>query len=103
MTKFVIFSILGLTVGVLIGIFFIKSETTIPFLKKNLPGKQIIGFLPYWQLDKASQNEEKYLTELAYFAITVGGDGHLVKLIDNQQEEPGWYDLQSDKLANILR
>jgi spore germination protein YaaH len=103
MIKFFIIATFGLLVGILTGIFLVKSEASIPFFKKISPNKQVIGFLPYWQIDKASQNDDKYITELAYFAITVGKDGHIVKLIDNQQEEPGWYDLQSDKLANILR
>lgn len=103
MTKSLIVSLVGLLMGITAGILLIKFEATLPFIKKNVPSKQVIGFLPYWQLDKISQNEDKYLTELAYFSVTVDGDGQLVKTIDDQQDEPGWYDLQSDKLTNLLR
>src|SRR5476649_1621524 len=103
MTKSVIISVLGLIVGISIGIMLVKYAYAIPLLEKTSIPKQVIGFLPYWQLDKANQNEEKYITELAYFALNVDGDGHIVKLINEQQEEPGWYDLQSDTFAGILK
>jgi len=102
MAKFIIVSVFGLIIGIVAGILIINSESAIPFHIKTPAPKQVIGFLPYWQLDKANQNEEKYLTTLTYFALNVDGNGNVVKLINEQQEEPGWYELHSDKLRSII-
>jgi len=101
MTKPIIVSLIGLFAGIFSGFLLIKSEASLPLHIKTAP-KQVIGFLPYWQLEKANQQEEKYITTLAYFALNVDGNGHIVKMANDQEEDPGWYDLQSDKLATIL-
>ncbi len=62
------------------------------------PQQEVIGFLPYWLIDKADKNYDQYLTTLTYFGLTAGPDGAIVKLSQPGQEEPGWYALESGKL-----
>lgn len=59
---------------------------------------QIIGFLPYWLVDKADKNYSQYLTNLTYFGLTINPDGTIQKLLNPTEEEPGWYSLRSGKL-----
>jgi len=94
--------LLGLVVGIFAGVYGTTYETTTPFhVKKSVP-KQIIGFLPYWQLDKANLNGENDITTLTYFALNIDGEGHIVKLANEQEEDQGWYQLHSDKLGKFF-
>jgi spore germination protein YaaH len=102
MLKTIILALLGLVMGTIAGFYTTQYETTTPFHTKKPIPKQIIGFLPYWQLDKAKVGEENYLTTLTYFALNVDGDGHIVKLTNEQEEDPGWYQLHSDKLKSFF-
>jgi spore germination protein YaaH len=103
MLKKVIISLLGLIAGILIGLVAINFYSPNPLHVKKVVPKQIIGFLPYWQLDKTNSNTIGKLTTLTYFGLSVNGDGHIVKLTNNDtQEEPGWYQLHSDKLTSYF-
>ncbi len=64
--------------------------------------QQIVGFLPYWLVDKFNTNNIKYLTTLTYFGISIAPDGTLVKLAKPGEEEPGWYTLRSGKMDPIF-
>ena len=103
MIKPFLISLIGLFVGIVVGIFITKSQATVPSHTKESETKQVIGFLPYWQLERANQNELKYITTLTYFGLNVGGDGHIVKMVNDTQDDPGWYGLHSDKLEQILK
>ena len=63
---------------------------------------QIVGFLPYWLLDKADKQYQHYVTTLTYFGLTVDRDGSLVKLANPKEEEPGWTNLKGDRYARRL-
>ncbi len=56
---------------------------------------RIIGFLPYFLTSRATNNYSPYITTLTYFGFTIASDGHILKLTNPQQEDPGWYDLQT--------
>ena len=101
MYKKIILALLGIIAGIGVGISTTKLET-LPFHAKKQVPKQVIGFLPYWQLDKANPNEIEDITTLTYFGLTVDGNGHIVKLAKEQEEDPGWYQLHSDKLASYF-
>jgi len=58
----------------------------------------VYGFLPYWNISKATIQPE--LTHLAYFGLTVGGDGQIVVTQDGGTE-PGFNKLQSDEWQNL--
>jgi spore germination protein len=51
--------------------------------------RQVIGFLPYWRLDQINYLKPNDLSELNYFSLSVGPDGHLL-IITNGQADPGW-------------
>ena len=97
----------GLLLGLSLGSFFIrdlssvlpKSSSTVARIDKalNLNSHQIIGFLPYWLLDKADKDYSKYVTTLTYFSLTLNPDGTIQKLINPGEEDPGWYALHSGK------
>ncbi len=57
---------------------------------------EIVGFLPYWLITKANKDYGKYITTLTYFGLTVGSDGHIQKLTNPQEEEPGWTTLKKN-------
>ncbi|MEK7513368.1 MAG: glycosyl hydrolase family 18 protein [Patescibacteria group bacterium] len=58
---------------------------------------QVIGFLPFWLIDKADKDYSKYLTTLTYFGLTVTADGSIQKYVNPGEAEPGWYALTSGK------
>lgn len=98
----------GLGLGLLFGgvslyFYSLFSDTTIksaiPFIT---PQKKVVGFLPYWLLSKAQSDYSPYLTTLTYFGLTVGTDGSIVKLMNEQEGEPGWVTLRSEKLREYL-
>lgn len=63
--------------------------------------KHILGFLPYWRLDDIGYIKPQLLSEINYFSLNVGSDGHLLKVVDGQTD-PGWKAWQSEKLKNFL-
>jgi len=58
---------------------------------------EVIGFLPYWLIDKVDKDYTKYITELTYFGLTVNPDGTILKYTKPGEAEPGWYALTSGK------
>lgn len=62
--------------------------------------KEVLGYLPYWTMDKASLSAE--LTDVAYFAIAFSGNGDLVESMDGSAE-PGLRRLQRDSFPEWLR
>lgn len=83
----------------------ISSATTFTFLPyDSVMGSQtkqklIYGFLPYWNLDKAVLDDN--LTHLAYFALTIGGDGTL-RTQGDDESLTGYRKLQSDSFLDIM-
>jgi spore germination protein YaaH len=63
---------------------------------------EIVGFLPYWLIDKADKNYSQYITTLTYFGLTVQNDGSIQKLASAQEEEPGWTTLNGNKLNTFM-
>lgn len=92
----------GILVGILIGYFLVVEKVPLvsPLIK---PQREVMGFLYYGLLDKLDKDYSRYITTLAYFSLTVDTDGTLVKLINPQEEDPGWHALNSDKVSQILK
>ncbi len=65
----------------------------------GLKQHRVIGFLPYWLIDKADKNYSRYLTEMTYFGLTVAPDGTIQKFTRPGEAEPGWYALTSGKFV----
>ena len=64
---------------------------------------QVIGFQPFWLLQKADKPYEKYINTFTYFGLTLDSNGTIVKLINPQEEEPGWTTLKSTRLQERLK
>lgn len=58
---------------------------------------EIVGFLPYWLIPKATKDYSKYITTLTYFGLSLNGDGTIKKLNNPGEEEPGWTALKAHK------
>ncbi|HUD44208.1 MAG TPA: glycosyl hydrolase family 18 protein [Patescibacteria group bacterium] len=107
MIKKILFIFGGIVIGLLLGYTIIlyspknifPAKSTLPLSSTLDPeSNQVIGFLPYWLTDKAQTDYSKDITTLAYFSLTIGEDGSIVKMTTPQSEEPGWNALQSGKM-----
>lgn len=83
----------------------ISSTTTFSFLPYDsvmgsiTQPKLIYGFLPYWNLEKTTLNDS--LTHVAYFALTIGGDGTL-RTQGDEESLTGYRKLQSESFLDII-
>lgn len=66
------------------------------------PRHEIIGFVPYWLSSKAKKDYSPYITTLTYFGLTVDSEGHIVKLANAQEEDPGWHALRSGAMNSLF-
>ncbi|HEX8923227.1 MAG TPA: glycosyl hydrolase family 18 protein [Patescibacteria group bacterium] len=111
--KTAVMTVLGIIAGIMLGLGIgLKAMPLIP--KLNLERNNIIykitgthkpivmGFLPYWLLNKATNDYNKSMTDLAYFAVIINSDGTIVKTNDKNEEEPGWNKLKSSNLKQFL-
>lgn len=64
----------------------------------NVP-KRVLGFLPYWTMAEASPSAQ--VTDLAYFSVTLDGNGSLVERIDGERDM-GLYRLQGELFDSWL-
>ncbi|NTU46554.1 hypothetical protein HGA88_02925 [Candidatus Roizmanbacteria bacterium] len=105
MVKNSIIGIVGLCIGIGIAVMVYSSgldrlrspveNIFSPFSSK----KQVIGFFPYWAQETATSDYSS-LTTFAYFGLTVGSDGAIVKMNNEQEENTGWHLLNSGALQD---
>lgn len=57
--------------------------------------KQVIGFFPYWNLDKIDDVNFSVLTTVYYFAIDINGDGSF------NGDDPGWPKMYSEDFEKL--
>lgn len=69
-----------------------------PAVHENKNNKIIYGFLPYWNVSKVSLRPE--LTHLAYFSLTILGDGSIQTLL-NGNAEPGYNRMSSERFLEL--
>lgn len=98
------FCILGVGVGVgalfLLGISPVRFDHPI-LTTLGIRKPQIVGFLPYWLLDKVDKDYSPYITTFSYFGLAVDVDGKPIYLVNAQEEEPGWTTLKGDTFAAV--
>ncbi len=63
--------------------------------------KQTIAFLPYWRLDNIQYARYDLLSEVNFFSLTVGPDGHIVQVTGNQTE-PGWRWWNTQQVKDLI-
>lgn len=64
---------------------------------------RIVAFLPYFLASRATGKYSPYITTLTYFGLTIGNDGHIIKLANQEQEDPPWHDLHTSLIQDKLQ
>lgn len=94
----------GLLIGLSGGYFFkFYSPAISQEIVQEISPNHVIGFLPYWLAGKAKSDYAPYITTLTYFGLTLDGQGKIMKLVNEQEEEPGWYALRSGKMDSFFK
>lgn len=100
----------GIIAGALLGYFLVTKTNVLNIGNKNSsvadvfkpPQKVVLGFLPFWLIDKAAADYSPYITELSYFNITIDSDGTIQKFTKPTESDPGWHALSSGKVDDYL-
>ncbi len=77
----------------------IHEEKTEPFKRK----REVIGFLPYWNVNEQEKINTDHLTQLIYFGLTVNDDGTLVKKTEKGEQTFEWKQLNSESFKKIRK
>ncbi|CAN5165984.1 hypothetical protein BH09PAT2_BH09PAT2_04770 [soil metagenome] len=101
-------AIIGVLVGIVYSYYYLTPDIISSYTQQaeeiipDIHQKQVIGFQPYWLLDKADKDYSPYINTFAYFALTVDGEGSIQKYTAPGESEPGWYTLNSGKADTAL-
>jgi spore germination protein YaaH len=108
--KNIILSVIWLFAGLVSGLILIVLFGILPLRFDNpiveslgISRPQIVGFAPYWLLDKSAPAYGKNLSTYTYFGLIVGPEGKIVKMVNDTEEEPGWTTLSTEKFQNNIR
>jgi spore germination protein YaaH len=63
--------------------------------------KETLAFLPYWRLDNIQYARYDLLSEVNFFSLTIGPDGHIVHVIGNETE-PGWRWWNTQQVEDLI-
>jgi chitinase len=66
-------------------------------LKEGKPGKEIFGYLPYWNQNKTASIDFDVLTTLAYFDLKANADGMIIK------NDDGYATFKSRAMTNLFK
>ena len=50
---------------------------------------EVVGFLPYWNLDNSKYLHFDLLSEVFFFSLSADEDGQIIKVVNNETD-PGW-------------
>lgn len=100
----------GIIAGAFLGYFLVTQTNTLNIGEKNSsaldvfkpPQKVVIGFLPFWLINKARADYSPYITQLSYFNVTIDSDGSIQKYTSPGESDPGWHALYSGKVDGYL-
>lgn len=65
--------------------------------------KEIIGFLPFWNINEEERQRYHLLTQVAFFALEIDAEGNIKKIKDDNTEEPGWTTYKSQAFGTMYR
>ncbi|OGY19005.1 MAG: hypothetical protein A3F04_00560, partial [Candidatus Chisholmbacteria bacterium RIFCSPHIGHO2_12_FULL_49_9] len=65
--------------------------------------KEVIGFLPYWNIKEETNFRYQLLTQIAFFSLQIDADGNINKLKEDGTEEPGWTAFKGPSFGTIFR
>lgn len=112
MTKFFSFVIklfLSVSAGALAGVFLLfLAKSYLRFDHKilktfGIKKPQIVGFQPFWLLQKAKKTYKDYINVFTCFGLTLDTDGTILKLVNPQEEEPGWTTIKKESFQEKLK
>src|SRR3990167_1877879 len=63
--------------------------------------KQVVGFLPYWNLDNSKYLHFDLLSEVFFFSLSADENGQIVKVVNNETD-PGWRWWNSPTIQNLI-
>lgn len=92
----------GILVGFLIHLNPAVEQATINLIPGQRHQMEVIGFLPFWLIDKASHDYSKSLTTLAYFSLGIDADGQILEFTKPTETEPGWNTLKNGRAQPLL-
>jgi spore germination protein YaaH len=100
----------GIIAGAFLGYFLVTQTNTLNIGEKNssaldvfkAPKKVVIGFLPYWLINKAQADYSSYITQLSYFNVTIDSNGSIQRYTSPGESDPGWHALYSGKVDDYL-
>lgn len=100
----------GIIAGVFLAYFLVTKTNILNIGNKNSsvadvfkpPQKIVIGFLPFWLIDKAQSDYSPYITQLSYFNVTIDEDGTIQKFTAPGEADPGWHALYTGKIDDYL-
>lgn len=110
MVQKIIFVVCGLALGIAVGYLVLSRTLTSKTVAPSTPATsvfvsqkgEVVGFLPYWLLDRAKDDYSKYLTTLTYFSLTIDKDGTIQRYTNPIEGDPGWFALKLGKIDPFL-
>lgn len=64
--------------------------------------KEVLGFLPYWAVEKANEINTKLLTSVSYFGLEVDGGGNIIKDDGNGKPVEAWARWENDPRLSLF-
>jgi spore germination protein YaaH len=99
--------ILGMILGYILvfytPLFSLQNDNSSPLRVVGKAPNIVFGFLPYWLAGKETSDYTKYITNLAYFSLTVNPDGTIRKMDNELEEEPGWHALRGGAMDSHFK
>ena len=63
--------------------------------------KEVIGFLPYWRIEDIKYMRLSHLSEVNYFSLFAGADGHILTIVGNETD-PGYREWNNPAIKNLI-
>ncbi|OGH11379.1 MAG: hypothetical protein A3B38_00945 [Candidatus Levybacteria bacterium RIFCSPLOWO2_01_FULL_36_13] len=83
-------------------VFSIPSKETSKLVVSGRPKKEVLGFFPYWMLDKQDKINVSYLSSVSLFGLTVTGRGEIAK-VTGEGADPGWEMWKDQRLDEFIQ
>lgn len=84
-------------------VFSIPYKETVSLSVTGKPKKDVLGFFPYWMLEKQDKINISYLSSVSLFALTVNGRGDILKEGESGLLDPGWDMWRDPRLDDFIR
>ena len=82
---------------------FSYPKSNVPLIITGKPKKEVLGFFPYWMLDKADDIDLRFLTSVSLFGIEIDGKGGMVTADSDGQIDGGWNMWNDSRLDSFIR